>query len=510
MSSDSRISNTIRNSSIALVEQFITTIVSFICRTVFIYTLGKKYLGYSGLFSDILTLLSLAELGVGTAILYSMYKPVALDNKKEVSALLGLYKRVYNGIGVVITVVGLCLIPFLDFFVSGITDTNDLSLIYVLYLLNTSVGYFFAYKKSILITYQKNYIASIIYVITILFQNVFQILFLFLTHNFIVYLIIQVLCTCLNNLFISLYVDLHYSFLKKYRKEKVSGEQKKNIFINIKAMFASKISSAVVTSTDNIFISKFVSTITLGLYSNYTLFVTMIKSVISKIFESITGSVGNLIALESREKVYDTFKKIWFINFWLVSMCTILLFVLVNPFIELWIGKGFVLDRGITCIICLNMYMRLIRNTFIIFSDAYGLFKELKWKCIFEAVINFVVSLILVYLFKLGIVGVLLGTFISNITTNFWYEPYLLFKKKFNKSMYEYFTLFLKYFIITVLVIAIATFIFNNVYPTNSWFSLIFKAIILTIVINAMYVIVFYNTEEFRYLLSQIKLKIKN
>ena len=124
--------------------------------------------------------------------------------------------------------------------------------------------------------------------------------------------------------------------------------------------------------------------------------------------------------------------------------------------------------------------------------------------------INFVVSLILVYLFKLGIVGVLLGTFISNITTNFWYEPYLLFKKKFNKSMYEYFTLFLKYFIITVLVIAIATFIFNNVYPTNSWFSLIFKAIILTIVINAMYVIVFYNTEEFRYLLSQIKLKIKN
>ena len=119
-------------------------------------------------------------------------------------------------------------------------------------------------------------------------------------------------------------------------------------------------------------------------------------------------------------------------------------------------------------------------------------------------------SLILVYLFKLGIVGVLLGTFISNITTNFWYEPYLLFKKKFNKSMYEYFTLFLKYFIITVLVIAIATFIFNNVYPTNSWFSLIFKAIILTIVINAMYVIVFYNTEEFRYLLSQIKLKIKN
>lgn len=155
MSSDSRISNTIRNSSIALVEQLITTIVSFICRTVFIYTLGKKYLGYSGLFSDILTLLSLAELGVGTAILYSMYKPVALDNKKEVAALLGLYKRVYNGIGVVITVVGLCLIPFLDFFVSGITDTNDLSLIYVLYLLNTSVGYFFAYKKSILITYQK-------------------------------------------------------------------------------------------------------------------------------------------------------------------------------------------------------------------------------------------------------------------------------------------------------------------------------------------------------------------
>ena len=271
----SRTSKSIRNTIVALCEQGVYNIMSFLCRTVFIYTLGKTYLGFSGLFSDILTLLSLAELGVGTAILYSMYKPAATGDHRRVAALLNLYKKVYNTIGILITIIGLCLTPFWGFLISDIPDMPEIPIIYLLYLLNTTASYFFVYKKSILITDQKSYISSLIYISTTTAQNILQIVFLLLTHNFIVYLIIQVVCTMANNIAISIYVDRHYSYLKEYKNEQLDKESKVAIYNNVKAMFVSKLSSAVVTSTDNLLISKFVSTIVLGLYSNYTLFTTM-------------------------------------------------------------------------------------------------------------------------------------------------------------------------------------------------------------------------------------------
>ena len=505
----SRTSKSIINTIAALCEQGIYNIMSFLCRTVFIYTLGKTYLGFSGLFSDILTLLSLAELGVGTAILYSMYKPAATGDHRRVAALLNLYKKVYNTIGILITVIGLCLTPFLGYLISDIPDMPEIPIIYLLYLLNTTASYFFVYKKSILITNQRSYVSSIIYILTTTAQNILQIVFLFLTHNFIVYLNIQVVCTLINNVAISLYVDRHYSYLKEYKNEQLDRESKKAIYNNVKAMFVSKLSSAIVTSTDNLLISKFVSTIVLGLYSNYTLFTTMFRTILSKIFEALTGSVGNLVALESGENVYRTFRKIWFVNFWLVSFSCAGLFALVNTFIELWVGKSYLLDLQVVSIICLNLYMRLIRNTFLTFNDTYGMFKQLKPKCVAEAIINLGVSLVFVGPMKMGIYGILLGTFISNITTNFWYEPYLLFTKKFKVSMRKYFFLFAEYFALTVISAGTSYWICNNVIHIDGWIGFFIKAIVVCGLINLFYIAVFARTVEFKYLLGIVKKKLK-
>lgn len=183
------------------------------------------------------------------------------------------------------------------------------------------------------------------------------------THNFIIYLLIQIVCTLANNIIISVYVDRHYSYLKEYKNEQLGKEDKQVIYNNVKAMFVSKLSSAVVTSTDNLLISKFVSTIVLGLYSNYTLFTTMLRTILSKIFEALTGSVGNLVALESNDRVYKTFRKYGSLILAGIFSCAAL-FALVNPFITLWVGESYLLEEKVVFIVCLNLYMRLIRNTF--------------------------------------------------------------------------------------------------------------------------------------------------
>ena len=507
MKGNSRADKSIKNTIVALAEQGIYTVMSFMCRTVFIYSLGKTYLGFNGLFSDILSLLSLAELGVGTAILYSMYKPAAQGEHKKVAALLNLYKKVYNSIGVVITVVGLCLTPFLKYLISDVPDMREVPIIYILYLLNTTASYFFVYKKSILITDQKNYVASLTYICTTTIQNILQIIFLLLTNNFIVYLLIQIISTLTSNIIISAYVDKHYLYLKKYKDEQLSKEDKQVIYGNVKAMFVSKISSAVVTSTDNLLISKFVSTIVLGLYSNYTLFTTIVRTVLSKIFEALTGSVGNLVATESGTKVYKIFRKVWFVNFWLVSFASAGLFVLVNPFISLWIGDSYLLEKKVVFIICLNLYMRFIRNTFLTFIDTYGLFKQVKPKCIAEAFINLTVSLLMVGPLKMGIYGVLLGTFISNITTNFWYEPYLLFKK-FNVRLRQYFMLFAEYFSLTIISAGVMSWICNDLISISGWAGFIVKVIVTCLGINIFYIAVFIKTDEFKYFWEILKARI--
>lgn len=509
MNEGSRTKKSIVNVILALSDQAVTAIVQFICRTVFIRTLGKTYLGFSGLFSDILTMLSLADLGISTAIIYSMYKPVAVGDNKKTAALLNFYKKVYSIIGIVITCIGLCLTPFLKYVISDIPNLPEIPLIYILYLLNTSCSYFFVYKKSILITYQENRIVSIIDIVVVTGQNVAQIIALLLTHNFIIYLVIQVVFTILNNFCVSLFVDKHYTFLRKYKNEKIDDKEKNTIWTNVKAMFTSKLSSTIVTSTDNLLISTFVSTTLLGLYSNYTMFVNVIRLITQKIFEGLTGSVGNLVALESSNKIYDVFQKIWFVNFWIVSFCTVTLYVLVNPFIELWVGKDYLLGKDVVFIVCLNLYMRLIRNTFITFEDTFGLFVELRIKCVAEAIINFVVSLIFVEPLKMGIYGVLLGTFVSNITTSYWYEPYLLFAKKFGIGMGQYFKQFFIYFASTVSAACICGIACNAFLNRNSWIMFAIRVLFCVVFINTYYILLFHKSDEYLYFKSLILRKVK-
>lgn len=504
----SRVENSIRNTIYALGTQIISMLMSFIVRTVFIYTLGKNYLGFNGLFSNIFSILSLTELGMGTAIIYSMYKPVAQEDHRKIAALLNLYRTFYRIVGIIVAILGLSLLPFLDYLVSGIQDIPELKIIYLLYLSSSVISYFFAYKKSMLTVYQQDYISSRINLLINFIQGIIQIAILILWHNYILYLLVLTISTFFNNWLNSLYADYKYQYLKEYRSERVDEETKQKIYTDVKAIFVSRISSAIVTSTDNLLISAFVSTIILGLYSNYIMLINVVNTIINRILDSLVGSVGNLIAVESIERVYLIFKRVLFINYWLVAFSSMSFFILANPFITLWIGKSYLLSSGIIFMIALNLFMRLIRNTFIMFNNAFGHFVELKKKNIIEPIINIVASLLFILVFKMGIIGVLLGTFVSNITTNFWFEPYLIFKKC-QVSLKEYFKIAANY-LLTSIVAGGLTYILCDICLTgNSWVLFLIRIVICCIAINLIIILFYRKTDEYQYFMMLVKEVLK-
>lgn len=504
----SRVENSIRNTIYALGTQIISMLMSFIVRTVFIYTLGKNYLGFNGLFSNIFSILSLTELGMGTAIIYSMYKPVAQEDHRKIAALLNLYRTFYRIVGIIVAILGLSLLPFLDYLVSGIQDIPELEIIYLLYLSSSVISYFFAYKKSMLTVYQQDYISSRINLLINFIQGIIQIAILILWHNYILYLLVLTISTFFNNWLNSLYADYKYQYLKEYRSERVDEETKQKIYTDVKAIFVSRISSAIVTSTDNLLISAFVSTIILGLYSNYIMLINVVNTIINRILDSLVGSVGNLIAVESIERVYLIFKRVLLINYWLVAFSSMSFFILANPFITLWIGKSYLLSSGIIFMIALNLFMRLIRNTFIMFNNAFGHFVELKKKNIIEPIINIVASLLFILVFKMGIIGVLLGTFVSNITTNFWFEPYLIFKKC-QVSLKEYFKIAANY-LLTSIVAGGLTYILCDICLTgNSWVLFLIRIVICCIAINLIIILFYRKTDEYQYFMMLVKEVLK-
>lgn len=495
----SRVYNSVKNVSISLIEQVVSTLVLFLTRTIFIYCLGKTYLGLSGLFSDILTLLSLADLGFGTAIVYSMYKPMANNDFAEVNALLIIYKKIYYIVGCLMTLIGLALTPYLKYVISDMPNIPEINIIYILYLLNTTTSYFFSYKKCLLMVDQKAYIISLIQLIVNIIQNILQIVILLLFHNFLLYLGIQISCTLLNNIVQAIIVNRRYTFILTCKKKKLSQNKKEEIIKNVSSMFLSKVSSVIVTSTDNILISKYVSTIVLGLYSNYVLFVNLIRMVFTRVFEGITGSLGNLLALESNTKAYFIFKRMWFANFWLISFCSITLYIVINPFVEIWLGESFLLYNEVVFLICFNMYMRFIRNTQLSYIDAYGLYWNIKWKAIIEASINLGASIFFLKFWDLGIIGVLLGTTVSNFLTNFWYEPYIVYKYCLKQSVMRYFITFIKYIVITFTTAFGIQLIISTIKIENQVMIFIVDLLICVVGINILYVTIFRNTDEFKY-----------
>ncbi len=491
-----RIRNSIRNMIVALFAQLFNVILNFVNRTIFINVLGSNYLGVNGLFSNILSMLSLAELGIGSAIVYHMYVPLANKDEEKLKTLMKLYKKAYILIGIIVTIIGVLILPFLDYIIKDNANISNLKIIYSLFLLNSACSYFFVYKGSLITADQKNYVITIKQQKYMIIQVILQIIFLLLTKNYIVYLSIQVLCTFLLNLSISSKADKLYPFIKSDEIKPLDKESKKQIFKHVMAMMSHKVGGAVLNGTDNIIISSFVGVFWVGLYSNYVLILGTINRTINQIFSSITASIGNLNAVESKEKSYNVYENLLFMNFWLYGFATVCLWVLIDPFIELWIGKQFQLEKNVVIVILINFYISGMRQTTMVFNTTLGLFWNDRFKPWVEAVINLVFSIILIN--KFGLIGVFIGTLISFVLTSLWVDPYILYKHGFKKKLSLYINKYVKYSLVTIFTCIFVQLVTS--FPIeNLYIKFIFKFFSCLILINIIFILCFYKTKEYRY-----------
>lgn len=502
MNQNSRTKNSIINSVYASANQLITILLSFLVRTVFIKTLSAEYLGVNGLFLNIIAMLSLADLGIGISIPYTLYRPLAEDNKEKVKLLMSLYAKIYNVIGIIVLMVGILITPFLHFFIKDIPNIPNLNLIYILFVVNSACSYFLIYKKLLLDSDQKGYVASKVTMNITVIKSMVEIIILYSTKNYILYLAVSIIATILGNVIISKKCTQLYPYIKEKTKGKVSKEDIRELKRNTSALVIYRIGIVALNGTDSLIISKFIGVVMVGIYSNYLLITNAITKVTSQIFEAITASIGNMIVTTNDEKSEDIFYKLQFLNSWLYTLFAGCVVALINPFIKIWIGEEYLLSNLVAFSIGLSLYIFGVQSTVSSYRNAYGLFVQGKYRPIIMTIVNIIVSIILAK--KIGILGVIIGTIVSRLFVTGIYDPLVVFKYGFKKSPKQYFLNYIKYIITFIIISVIFLVILAKIRITN-YLIWIIIAILLFISINIILVVIFGRSKYFKFYQERLK-----
>ena len=498
-----RVQNSIKNIGISMLSQIIIVLLGFLSRKVFLDNLGTEYLGINGLLTNILSMLSLVEGGIGTSIIYNLYKPLAEKDIEKITALVQLYKKLYGILAVVIFALSIIMYIFLGNFIKGGTTVPFVAVVYFIFVLKNVVSYLNAHKWSLINADQKGYLIAKNNIIFNIITTISKIIILQITKNYILFLLIELVIVITQNIYNGRIVNDRYPYIKINKKYKVDKETRHNLIMNVKAIFLHNIGSYCVFGTDNLLISSFVGLTTVGLYSNYTMITTQLASLLTPILNGIGASVGNLIATESKEKRYQIFNVMYLITFWIYSFSVIFLYNLLEPFINWWLGKGLLLDKLAFVFILFNFYLTGLRGVVTIFKSKAGIFTNDKYMPLIESIINLGTSIVLVKYF--GLAGIFIGTTISTISIPLWMQPKLVYNKVFEKSVSDYFKKYIFYVILTLIVGIFATTVCNILVVGSGFMSLVLKGIICVVIVNISYLFVFYKTDEFKYILNIVK-----
>ncbi len=498
----SRTKNSLFNVSSNFVIYIIKNILGFITRTIFIKVLGETYLGVNGLLTNVLSMLSLAELGVSSAISFGLYKPLADRNNERISSIMTFFKKVYEVIGFIVLIFGMILYFFLDKIIKEYNTIPQLNIIYILYLINTVSTYYTAYKEILITADQKAYKLTNINVIFTVLLNVLQIIALVVFRNFIIYLIMQFFVQIAQKIATNIYITKEYKEVNFKSKQKLDEDLLKTIKKNVKAMMFHKAGEYCIYGTDNIIISSMIDVSTVGLYSNYNMIIAMINSVISMVYNNITASFGNLLAKENSNKGLEIFKKIDFIAFIIYSFCGIVFLSVASKFIEIWIGSKFILEPLVVILISFSFFFTGLRVACSVVRNAAGLYNEDKWVPIAQSVINIVVSIILAH--YIGLSGVIVGTIISSVLPNY-YRTYILYKNIFKEKYYKYILKYYIPYIVSCLAIGAISYIICGTIKFYGILGLILNLIASITIYTILIYIIFRKYEEFKYVKEILK-----
>lgn len=488
------------NITVATISRVAAILLGFFSRVVLTQVLSVDYVGINGLFLEIINILSLSELGVGSAITYALYKPVARNDIEKQKSLIRVFRNIYFIIAGIVCALGLVLIPFLGIIMKNKPNVENLTLLYLLYLCNAVVSYFMVYKRTLIDAHQLGYIGTLYQTSLWTAQSLVQMIVLYFTRNFALYLSVMIVASLVNNILISRKADKLYPFLKDKDVKPLPKHEKREIVKNIKAMLMHKVGNVVITSSDNLMLSSIVGIIATGMYSNYYLVIGSIRQILSEVFKSVTASVGNLGVRENRDRFKKIFEAMFFMGQWMFGFCAICLYECLDPFVAQNFGEGYVFTRDVTLILCINFYATGMRQATLVFRDSMGLFKYDRYKAIPEAIINIAASIILGR--KLGTTGIFIGTLVSTVLTSFWVEPYVLYKKALNRSPVIYFAKYGVYALITAGLWLLSDYLCNLV-SGGYWRVCLLRLCICIVVVNVGYLAAYFWTPEFKLLLQK-------
>ena len=497
----SRSVNVARNVKFSVICQVIVLLMSFLCRTVFIQQLGVEYLGVSGLFTNILTVLSFAEMGIGDAIIYSMYKPIAQNDTEKLKSLMKFFKKAYTIIGITVFSLGICILPFLKYLISGdVNIKENISCIYLLFLLNVSISYFFVYKQSLINAYQKSYIVILYQTVVTVCMNIIQIIVLLISKNYILYLVIQIVCTIAINILLSVKADKEFQYIKERNAESITVSEKVEIFKNIRALFVYKIGSVTLNGTDNILISMLLGLTDVGVASNYQLLLNSIETILNKVKSSFIASVGNLNVTEGAQQQYYVFKKMFMIIAWLYGLCSIGIMLHANSLIKLWIGQSYSVSSLTLFALTLNFYVTGVHSVSFTYRTTLGLFRQGQFAPVVATVVNIVLSVILAK--QMGLAGIFLATPISRILGMGIFDPVLIYKS-FKKNPLKYYVMYIAYAACFLAIYFIIYYIMSHM-QCKTIMDFILQVLITTVIYNALMVLIFGQSKMFKEVLSAV------
>lgn len=504
---DSRTKNTSRNILAGLWNRFSTILLSFVNRTIIIYILGAEFSGLNSLFVSVLGVLNIAELGIDTAIVQSMYKPIAEGDKKRICELLTLYKKSYHIVGAVILGVGLSLVPLIPLLISEELPVSvNIYVLYIMYLLNSVISYFlFAYRESLLYAHQRDDISQMFRTNLLIGKNIVQAVVLLIFKQYYAYLAIEIVFTVLTNLWIGKVTQEKYSEYQCVQGYKVKMSD--DIKDQLKGLVLGNVCDRARNSLDSIILSAYLGLTVVAIYNNYYYIYSALYGVMLVVCDAMSASIGNSIVTESIEKNYNNLQKFSFLMAWIAGWFSICMLCIYQPFMEIWMGKELMLSDFNMMLFCIYFYainMNNIRNQYIIGT---GIWWKLKYSNIAEAFGNVILNLVLGKLF--GITGIIVATIITIFVFNFLWRTVVLFKIYFSGMSLGEFLRNHFYWIICVAVSAVITWKVCNMVHVGAIMQVIINGIICVMVPNVILLILFWRTRQFQnaklFVLNMIK-----
>ncbi|MBQ3353245.1 oligosaccharide flippase family protein [Candidatus Saccharibacteria bacterium] len=496
-----RTENSLKNVFWSVFAFGVNLIVNFVARKIFIDILGAEYNGLNSLLTSIISILSIAELGIGTTIIFFLYEPIHKKNIELTKSLMNFYKKCYRIIAFVVSAVGVIIIPFLHSIIGSLDIDVNIYIAYILFLLEAVLSYLLSYKRSIIIADQKERITKYVHIGKIVLMNVVQILLLYLTKNFYLFLLVKVLFTGLENIIIAGIANKKYPYITEKAKP-LPISIKKSLTKKIRAMFYHQIGGFVVNGTDNIMISMMFGVTQVGFYNNYFLVVSSIFNLISSVFSGITASIGNLLVMKNERSNLHAYRGIQAINFILAAYVSCTFYACVQPLVKIWIGDEYLMSELMVGTLSVYLYLRMMKLTTIAFKNAAGIFYEDRFIPIIESVVNIIASLICAKVF--GVPGIIMGTIISTLVLCFGSYPFIVYRKIFNESANLYFKQHFLYLLSAVVMSLIAVCLSNIVVFNNSILELLKNAIISTIIFFAVFFVMYHANSSFNDIVRRI------